>query len=172
MLAFAAAFCAGCAGTAMEPATPEAMERRVFLDVGLVEVDSDLSRIAPAARPLAQAALLDVQGRLRAVGTSGRARFAVRDARFHEQQWDDGDSISPAFRFEAVLVFAIELEAEGRPRLAPTVGETRSTILMVGRSSPAERDWVFQQITHGAMTKMDRLLADLLVSWAPVPPAR
>ena len=157
---------AGCAAPQLPAATcPTPEPDAIRLDVRLVEIETDIARVGPAGMALAQAALLHLQQRLLAGGSAGHARFAIAGAALDEQPLPEGDGIPPAARFEARLVYVAELSSPARQPQPPVRGEARCSLVMVGLPSSTERNWAFQQVTHGAITNMDRALVPMLDPW-------
>jgi hypothetical protein len=136
----------------------------IVLAVQSVTVAGDVTGLAPVALPLAHAALLEMQQRLRAGGGAGTARFLLRDVRLTEEAAPGADGIAPATRHEGWLRFAVELQGTAPPPV-PVEGEARSVMLMVGHASPAERAWACQQIAHEAVARMGRELERQLAPW-------
>lgn len=164
----------GTAGCASEPSdvgraptqciTPPGSEIR--LAVQRIDIDGNLGSVTAEALPLAHAALLSMQHRLRAIGGAGVARFVLRSAVLKEETQPAAQDVAPVTRHEGWLKFEVILQ-DTDPPPQPVAGEVRSTMVMVGYASPAERAWVCQQITHEAVERMGRDLQNKLRPWIP-----
>lgn len=131
------------------------------LPVRRIEIDRGGPALTPDAQPLADAAYLWADDRLRAAGGGGLARFVIRRAEIRERpyvvpgQRGDDRMVTRAVRYEARLEAEIQfLTDAGLPR-GVAVGRGGSLVLLAEDASPAEQDRAFDRLLAQAITGMN-----------------